>query len=133
MAKPKHPEARRPDIDRHVAGRVRKRRIVMGLSQQQLAEQIGLTFQQVHKYETGINRISAGILERIARTLSVGPEFFYAGLGEASEPSDRPKMLLALMQDFTRLDASTQHAVLSFSRALADLDAEDGTDQGTTT
>jgi transcriptional regulator with XRE-family HTH domain len=127
MVKYKHPEARRPDIDRHVAQRVRERRVILGLSQQQLAQRIGLSFQQIHKYENGINRIAAGVLERIARTLGVGPEFFYEGLGEARAQSDRPRALLSLAQDFTRLDTAQQHASLNLSRALAGTDTEDAT------
>jgi transcriptional regulator with XRE-family HTH domain len=133
MVESKHPGARRPDIDRHVARRMRERRVVLGLSQQQLAERIGFTFQQIHKYENGINRIAAGVLERIARTLGVGPEFFYEGLGDASAQSDRPRALLSLAQDFTKLDTGKQRALLSLSRTLADMDIDDATDPDTTT
>ena len=57
-------------IDDHVGGRIRERRIMLGLTQQQLAEMIGVTYQQAHKYERGINRVSAGRLFEIARALS---------------------------------------------------------------
>jgi DNA-binding XRE family transcriptional regulator len=53
---------RTQDVDRHVGARVRERRIMLGLTQQQLADLIGVTYQQAHKYERGINRISAGRL-----------------------------------------------------------------------
>ena len=59
------------DVDRYVSLRIRQRRIMLGLTQQQLAELIGVTYQQAHKYETGINRISAGRLYHIARALGV--------------------------------------------------------------
>src|SRR5215831_7460414 len=63
--------SRTQDIDRHVGGRVRERRIMLGLTQQQLADLIGVTYQQAHKYERAINRISAGRLFEIAQVLSV--------------------------------------------------------------
>ena len=56
------PRSRAQDVDRHVGARLRERRIMLGLTQQQLAELIGVTYQQAHKYENGINRISAGRL-----------------------------------------------------------------------
>jgi DNA-binding XRE family transcriptional regulator len=62
---------RTQDIDRHVGARVRERRIMLGLTQQQLADLIGVTYQQAHKYERGINRVSAGRLYEIAQVLSV--------------------------------------------------------------
>ncbi|HLY58110.1 MAG TPA: helix-turn-helix transcriptional regulator, partial [Stellaceae bacterium] len=52
--------SRTQDIDRHVGARIRERRIMLGLTQQQLADLIGVTYQQAHKYERGINRVSAG-------------------------------------------------------------------------
>ena len=71
---------RTQDIDRHVGGRVRERRIMLGLTQQQLADLIGVTYQQAHKYERGINRISAGRLYEIAQVLSVPIGYFFDGL-----------------------------------------------------
>ncbi len=61
--------SRAQDIDRHVGGRMRERRIMLGLTQQEMAELIGVTYQQAHKYEKGINRIAAGRLHHIARAL----------------------------------------------------------------
>src|ERR1700729_2172276 len=76
---------RTQDIDRHVGARVRERRIMLGFTQQQLADLIGVTYQQAHKYERGINRISAGRLFEIAHVLSVPVNYFFEGLdGEAS-------------------------------------------------
>ena len=69
MAKPKRGRST-VAIDDHVGGRIRERRIMLGLTQQQLAEMIGVTYQQAHKYERGINRVSAGRLFEIARALS---------------------------------------------------------------
>src|SRR4051794_32727379 len=57
------------EADRHVARRMRERRIMLGLTQQQVAELVGITYQQVHKYEAGGNRVSAGRLYRIAQAL----------------------------------------------------------------
>ena len=64
-------------IDLHVGSRVRLRRMLLGLSQEKLAEQLGLTFQQVQKYEKGINRIGASRLFDLAQVLSVPVQFFY--------------------------------------------------------
>ena len=67
-------------IDVHVGGRVRMRRMLVGMSQEKLGESLGLTFQQVQKYEKGANRIGASRLYHIARVLSVPIEFFYDGI-----------------------------------------------------
>jgi transcriptional regulator with XRE-family HTH domain len=67
-------------VDAHVGRRLRERRTVMGISQQALAEAIGISFQQVQKYERGANRLSAGRLWRIARVLDVEVDHFFAGL-----------------------------------------------------
>lgn len=64
-------------IDIYVGSRVRMRRLLLGLSQEKLAEQIGVTFQQVQKYEKGMNRIGASRLQRIAEVLSASPSYFF--------------------------------------------------------
>ena len=66
-------------IDRHVGSRVRMRRILLGMSQEKLGEALGLTFQQVQKYEKGTNRIGASRLQQISKTLNVPPAFFFDG------------------------------------------------------
>jgi transcriptional regulator with XRE-family HTH domain len=66
-------------IDRHVGSRVRMRRMLIGMSQEKLGEALGLTFQQVQKYEKGTNRISASRLQHIAAILGVTVGFFYEG------------------------------------------------------
>ena len=66
-------------IDRHVGSRVRMRRVLLGLSQEKLGEALGLTFQQIQKYEKGINRIGASRLQQISRTLDVPPAYFFEG------------------------------------------------------
>jgi transcriptional regulator with XRE-family HTH domain len=67
-------------IDRHIGGRVRTRRIMLGMSQEKLAGALGLTFQQVQKYEKGLNRIGASRLLQIAGILDVSIDFFFEGL-----------------------------------------------------
>src|SRR3954452_13108424 len=91
------------DVDRHVARRMRERRITLGLTQQQVAEWIGVTYQQAHKYEKGENRISVGRLRRIAVALGVEPEYFFEGLGAGRPAEPRQRMMLELTRDFMAL------------------------------
>ena len=72
-------------IDAQVGNRVRIRRMLIGMSQEKLGDLLGLTFQQVQKYEKGINRIGAGRLFEIARILDVPIDFFYDGVGTPSD------------------------------------------------
>ncbi len=81
--RPRGTKARRPEdveIDRHIGQRVRERRVVLGLSQTALADGLGITFQQVQKYEKGFNRIAAGRLYGCAELLGVPPAYFFEGL-----------------------------------------------------
>ncbi len=71
-------------VDLHVGGRVRMRRKMLGVSQERLAEALGLTFQQVQKYERGSNRVSASKLYEIARFLSAPVSYFFDGLADPS-------------------------------------------------
>src|SRR5512133_4381836 len=80
---------RTQDIDRYVGARIRERRIMLGLTQQQLADLIGVTYQQAHKYERGINRVSAGRLFEIAQVLSVPVNYFFDGLEQDGERAIR--------------------------------------------
>lgn len=66
-------------IDKHVGSRVRMRRVLIGMSQERLGEALGLTFQQVQKYEKGINRIGASRLQQISSILGMPVEFFFEG------------------------------------------------------
>jgi transcriptional regulator with XRE-family HTH domain len=69
-----------PDpIDKHVGSRVRMRRMMLAMSQEKLGDALGLTFQQVQKYEKGTNRIGASRLQQISRILQVPIEFFFEG------------------------------------------------------
>lgn len=75
-------------IDKHVGARVRMRRMLAGVSQEKLGEALGLTFQQVQKYEKGANRISASRLQQIAGFLEVPVSFFFDGApGGEAQPS----------------------------------------------
>jgi transcriptional regulator with XRE-family HTH domain len=73
-------------IDRHVGSRVRMRRMLAGVSQEKLGEALGLTFQQVQKYEKGSNRISASRLQQIAQMLEVPVSFFFEGAPTGAAP-----------------------------------------------
>ena len=72
-------------VDKHVGSRVRMRRIMLGMSQEKLGELLGLTFQQVQKYEKGVNRIGAGRLFQVAHILGVPIDYFYEGVNGTSE------------------------------------------------
>lgn len=78
-------------MDVHVGTRVRLRRMLLGMSQEKLGEHLGLTFQQVQKYEKGVNRIGASRLSELAKVMGVPVQFFYdeapAGTHSASEPA----------------------------------------------
>ncbi|MDO8899737.1 MAG: helix-turn-helix transcriptional regulator [Phenylobacterium sp.] len=76
-------------VDRHVGLRIRLRRKELGISQERLAESIGLTFQQVQKYERAANRVSASKLWEMARALKTSVSYFYEGLGDPWGPALR--------------------------------------------
>ena len=83
------------DVDRQVGARILERRVALGLTQQQLGERIGVSGQQANKYERGIDRVSAGRLFDIARTLEVPVGFFFAGAGDRAEEVGRRRRLAA--------------------------------------
>src|ERR1700704_2742273 len=90
-----------PDpVDVDVGGRVRTRRLLLGMNQEELAKRLGLTFQQVQKYESGANRVSASRLWEIAEVLGVTPENFFSGLpfGEEGEQTPEDQRLREMMQ-----------------------------------
>jgi transcriptional regulator with XRE-family HTH domain len=114
---------RSQDIDRHVGARMRQRRIMLGLTQQQLAELIGVTYQQAHKYEKGINRVSAGRLYSVAQALRVEVSYFYEGLQTADRvvPSPQQRMLLELARTYLNISVPEhQKAIVALARALAE-------------
>ena len=121
MAKPKRGRSTAA-IDDHVGARIRERRIMLGLTQQQLAEMIGVTYQQAHKYERGINRVSAGRLYEIARVFNAPIAYFYEGLGEeaARPPAPHQRMLLEIARNFGEIqNEKHQEAFSQLARALA--------------
>jgi transcriptional regulator with XRE-family HTH domain len=71
-------------VDIHVGGRVRAQRQALGLSQDRLGKELGLTFQQVQKYERGMNRVSASRLFELGKVLNVTTDFFFKGLSQAA-------------------------------------------------
>ena len=78
-------------IDKHVGSRVRMRRVLIGMSQERLGEALGLTFQQVQKYEKGTNRIGASRLQQISTILGVPVSFFFEGApSNELEPNGAP-------------------------------------------
>jgi transcriptional regulator with XRE-family HTH domain len=105
-------------IDKHVGNRVRMRRMMLKMSQEKLGNAVGLTFQQIQKYEKGANRIGASRLQQIAQVLSVPVPFFFEGapqssarpqiVGEAPSPAYVTEFLatsdgLALVEAFRRI------------------------------
>jgi len=77
------------EIDLHLGRRLRRRRRLLGLTQQQLAAAVGIRFQQIQKYECGANRISAARLWQLSQALEVPVAFFYEGLAEQQSRRDR--------------------------------------------
>lgn len=121
------------DIDHYIGLRVRERRIMLGLSQQQLAELIGVTYQQEHKYEKGINRIAAGRLSGIARALGVDIGYFFDGINSehSFKPTPQQRMLLELGRNFIALPREYQEAITTLARSLACSDPGDDPDLDT--
>ena len=120
---------RRPraqDIDRHVGTRMRERRIMLGLTQQQMAELIGVTYQQAHKYEKGINRVAGGRLYTIAQALGVEVGYFYDGIGDEGDtfrPTQQQRLLLELTRNFVGIsNRRHQEAICNLARALSTLE-----------
>ncbi|MGO4198819.1 helix-turn-helix domain-containing protein [Rhizobium sp. YAF28] len=128
-------------IDTYVGMRMRRRRQLLGMSQERLAEQIGVTFQQVQKYEKGINRIGASRLQKIAEVLRTSPAFFFeqddseapslAGLN-LSAPADpvteflRSKEGLVLNRAFVKIeDRRIRETIISLVKAMAQADSSD--------
>ena len=109
------------DIDLHVGKRIRERRLTMNVSQQDLAKLIGVTFQQAHKYEKGINRVSAGRLFDIAHCLGTSVDYFFEGLEQDSKNlSMSQKRSLEIMGHFSTIkDQNHQEALANLARALS--------------
>ena len=126
------PGPRAQDMDRYVGAKMRERRMMLGLSQQQLAELIGVTYQQAHKYEKGINRIAAGRLSSIAQALGVPVGYFFDGLTTtpgAVQVSTQQRLMLELTRNFMAIsDRRQQEAICTLARCLANHDLGDALD-----
>jgi transcriptional regulator with XRE-family HTH domain len=122
-------------VDKYVGSRVRMRRIMLGLSQEKLGDALGLTFQQIQKYEKGTNRIGASRLHQIADILQVPVSFLFEGgpssstsvegLGEAPSPAYVSDFLatsegLALTRAFTKItDAKLRRSIVDLVEQIA--------------
>lgn len=124
-------------IDVHVGSRVRMRRMLIGMSQERLGEQLGLTFQQVQKYEKGSNRVSASRLYQMAKILGVPVQYFFEDLPQESagglepgfaESAGEPVIMnfltssegLQLNKAFTQIkDATVRRKVVELVRAIS--------------
>ena len=93
MKKPPNP------IDKHVGSRVRMQRVLIGMSQERLGGALGLTFQQVQKYEKGTNRIGASRLQQIAGVLSVPPAFFFEDMPSPEGDGDGATLASGFAED----------------------------------
>jgi transcriptional regulator with XRE-family HTH domain len=133
-------------VDVHVGARVRLRRTLLGLSQEKLGNAIGLTFQQIQKYERGANRIGASRLFEMARVLDVPIQYFFEDIqsepvvegyqplapgepkAEAPEPDPMPKReTLELVRAYYRIpDAQLRRKLFDLAKALATFAAGDG-------
>lgn len=120
----KHP------VDVHVGKRIRHRRWMVGMTQQQLAERVGIKFQQIQKYETGMNRVSASRLWDISEALEVPIDFFFEGLegggAEASENGTLPGDILAdkealeLVRSYYAIPENQRRRLFELARVLSD-------------
>ena len=122
-------------VDKHVGGRARMRRTMLGMSQEKLGDELGITFQQVQKYEKGANRISASRLHQMAGILQVAVPFFFEGApraagrsrsgGDAPSPTYVSEFLatadgLKLVKAFTQIsDAKVRHSIVRLVEQLA--------------
>jgi transcriptional regulator with XRE-family HTH domain len=120
------------DVDAHVGSRLRQRRMLLGISQEQLAEMLGLTFQQVQKYERGTNRVSASRLFQLARALDTPITWFFdemeserggekvEGAGEDNDPMSR-RETLELVRVYSRIDdRKVRKKLYEMAKALAE-------------
>ncbi len=118
----KHP------VDAHVGKRIRHRRWMVGMTQQQLADKVGIKFQQIQKYETGMNRVSASRLWDIADTLGVQIAFFFEGLsGEGMTSVAAPagdffadKEALELVRSYYAIPEAQRRRLFDLARVLSE-------------
>ena len=113
-------------VDVHVGKRVRHRRWMVGMTQQQLAAKVGIKFQQIQKYETGMNRISASRLWDIAESLDVPVSFFFEGLSrEAGAEAPETDVLadkeaLELVRSYYAIPEHQRRRLFDLARVLSD-------------
>jgi transcriptional regulator with XRE-family HTH domain len=115
------------DIDVYLGKRLRRRRRLLGLTQQQLAGTVGVRFQQIQKYECGANRISAARLWQLSEALESPVSYFYDGLEEAIERREAAnqggemfsrKETLDLIQAYYQLDEKPRRRLLDLAKSL---------------
>ncbi len=117
------------EIDHHVGKRIRRGRRLLGLTQQQLAEAVGIRFQQIQKYESGANRVSASRLFEIAEALDVPVQYFYdgvqSGVVSAVPEGDQiapdilsQKETLDLIRAYYKLNERPRRRLLELARSL---------------
>ena len=120
-------------VDLHIGQRVRHRRWLLGMTQQQLAQAVGIRFQQIQKYESGANRISASRLWDLARALDMPVSFFFEGLvpakdGEALDMAGdgvmQNKETMDLIRAYYGLDEGPRRRLLELAKALSGSVAE---------
>ena len=111
-------------IDKHVGSRVRMRRMMLSMSQEKLGDALGLTFQQVQKYEKGVNRVGAARLQQIATALDVPVTFFYDGDGKSREVESLlfldSAFSLRLLRAYSKIkDQTVQRQLVSLMESIA--------------
>ncbi|MEL7231935.1 MAG: helix-turn-helix transcriptional regulator [Pseudomonadota bacterium] len=127
------------EVDSRVGDRVRRRRILMGLTQDQLGEALGISYQQIQKYETGANRVSVGRLYLIAQKLGVNPGWFFDGsLSDASRDDiddlGSSRLLMDFVRNFSRIeDERLRTAIVALVRAMADAEDTGATNEALST
>lgn len=93
---------------------------MLGLTQHQLAQRVGITYQQLHKYEQAINRISASRLFRCSQVLNAPVDFFFQDLGDGTQPRARDRRSLTLSRAFNEItEFHLQRAIADLARTLA--------------
>jgi transcriptional regulator with XRE-family HTH domain len=107
-------------IDVHVGSRIRLRRTLLGLSQERLGEALGLTFQQVQKYETGVNRVSASRLFDLSRVLDVPIGFFFDNVPDVV--LSRPETLALVGAYYRIIDPVVRQRVLDLIKSLGSVE-----------
>lgn len=114
------------DVDVHVGKRIRHRRWMIGMTQQQLAEKVGIKFQQIQKYETGMNRVSASRLWDIAQAVDVPVSFFFEGLddGQLHDAVEgdilADKEALQLVRAYYAMPEAQRRQIFELARVLSD-------------